>query len=401
MFRIDAENRKSEKIEEVEFSQLGFGERQDIQEWIAQNPSILDDDLLIIAKEFSGFDQTNDRLDLLAVDMDAKLVVIELKRDDSGKDAHWQAIKYASYLHNVSSDEIIRMLAAYETVPESTAADKLLEHIESSNFEALNNDQRIILASHRFAPEVVSAAVWVNEKSHADNLITCVQLTPYRDDATGSLYIHTNTIIPVPGVDDYIIQIGNRQREAGRSISGFTENMRRTKNKNRSDDVTRFLREVAKQVRSKLPNDLKPDRNSNWAGDGGGHNSGRRHYNMWYSYEPWGNWSLSYRINLWDELGRDGRLKADVGFGYSRGRMPSGDLADEVSDLADAILDQAQLDGRQEDDKYPGGTWRYVEYRYGDNLDESFARCLANTLIRYIKEITPLVNRWNADDEDA
>ena len=29
----------------------------------------------------------------------------------------------------------------------------------------LNNDQRIILASHRFAPEVTSAALWLNEKA--------------------------------------------------------------------------------------------------------------------------------------------------------------------------------------------------------------------------------------------
>ena len=41
----------------------------------------------------------------------------------------------------------------------------------------LNNDQRIILASHRFAPEVTSAAVWLNEKAPDKNLITCVQLS--------------------------------------------------------------------------------------------------------------------------------------------------------------------------------------------------------------------------------
>ena len=38
------------------------------QEWVAANPSILGEDLLIIGKEFSGFDLTDERLDLLAVD---------------------------------------------------------------------------------------------------------------------------------------------------------------------------------------------------------------------------------------------------------------------------------------------------------------------------------------------
>ena len=93
LFRVDPQSRESERIEEVDFRQLGFQERRDIQEWVAANPGILGEDLLIISKEFSGFDRTNERLDLLAVDPDGKLVVIELKRDDTGANAHWQAIK--------------------------------------------------------------------------------------------------------------------------------------------------------------------------------------------------------------------------------------------------------------------------------------------------------------------
>ena len=85
----------------------------------------------------------------------------------------------------------------------------------------MNNDQRIILASHRFAPEVTSAALWLNDKAHGEDLITCVTLTPYQDADTGSLYIQAATIIPVPGEEDYVIGIGsssqhaaNRQAEA-------------------------------------------------------------------------------------------------------------------------------------------------------------------------------------------
>ena len=178
-------------------------ERRNIQEWIAANPGILGEELLIVGKEFSGFDRTNERLDLLAVDVDGRLVVIELKRDDSGADAHWQAIKYASYLHNASPEAIVRMLADHERVSEEVATGKLLQHLGADDLNALNRDQRIILASHRFAPEVTSAALWLNEKAPGENLITCIQLTPYQDVKTDSLYIQANTIIPVPGVEDY------------------------------------------------------------------------------------------------------------------------------------------------------------------------------------------------------
>ena len=52
----------------MDFARLGLRERRDIQEWIAANPGILGEDLLIVGKEFSGFDRNRERLDLLAVD---------------------------------------------------------------------------------------------------------------------------------------------------------------------------------------------------------------------------------------------------------------------------------------------------------------------------------------------
>jgi len=41
---------------------------------------------LVIQKEFDGFNETNERLDLLALDKQGNIVVIENKLDDSGKD---------------------------------------------------------------------------------------------------------------------------------------------------------------------------------------------------------------------------------------------------------------------------------------------------------------------------
>ena len=215
LFRINPENRQSDQIKEVEFAQLGLRERQDIQEWVAANPSILGDDLLIIGKEFSGFDRTNERLDLLAVDFSGRLVIIELKRDDSGADAHWQAVKYASYLQRADDDSIIKMAGEYWRESEDDAKNRLLQHLGADDLNALNNDQRIILASHRFAPEVTSAALWLNKK--APELITCIRLTPYQDTQAGSLYLQATTIIPVPGVESYLVDIGpSTGMESGR-----------------------------------------------------------------------------------------------------------------------------------------------------------------------------------------
>lgn len=384
LFRINPESQESERIEEVNFAQLGLQERRDIQEWIAANPGILGEDLLIIGKEFSGFDRTDERLDLLAVDVDGKLVVIELKRDDTGADAHWQAIKYASYLHRAGAEDIIRMFADYEGVSEEEALNKLLQHLGADDLGILNKDQRIILASHRFAPEVTSAALWLNEKAPGEDLITCIQLTPYKDATTDSLYIQANAIIPVPGVDDYVIGIGDSSVE-NRPITRGPGSLSQTFARNRNDDVTRFLRDVSERVMSSMADDIKPDRQSRWAGDHGG----LRYYRWWYSWQPWGNGVMRYEVNLHarSEDTPDTR-QADLGFAYRRSRFDG--LESRITDL------------RIYDDQIVESGWIYVSRR-GSALDDSFAATLAETLRHFIEVITPSIDDFEneGDAEDA
>ena len=209
LFKIDPSTQQSRSVRETEFAMMGFRERRDIQEWIAEDPSILGEELLIIAKEFSGFDRTHERADLVAVDRDGNIVVIELKRDDTGADAHWQAIKYASYFKRAQPDEIVRMLADHDQITEEDAAARLTQHLDMDDLENLNHEQRIVLASHRFAPEVTSAVLWLNENALKKDLVTCVTLTPYQDDETSSFYIQASTIIPVPGTEGLAISIGS------------------------------------------------------------------------------------------------------------------------------------------------------------------------------------------------
>ncbi len=389
LFRINPENRKSEKIKEVEFSELGFQERRDIQEWIAANPGILGEGLLIIGKEFSGFDRTNERLDLLAVDEDGKLIIIELKRDYTGSDAHWQAIKYASYLHRARREDIVRMFADYAHITEDEATDRLLQHLSADDLNSLNNDQRIILASHRFAPEVTSASLWLNEKTSDEKLITCVQLIPYHDSRANSLYIQANTIIPMLGAEEYSVGIGdNFSEEDNGHSNSLGAKLTRTFRRNKSDDITAFLRNTADIALKYLPDGIKPDRRSRWAGSGydrkfdNGRN--RRYYHVWYDKTPpWGNWRTSYRMNLYPKTELDswesGPWSVAVEFSHS-----SEELGERINGL--------QTEGELVRENY------YVlAIHNSDALDDTFANTLAATLKNFIETITPIVN--NYEDE--
>ena len=74
LFRVNADDKTSVAVREVDFSELGLRERDDIQKWVAANPRMLAQDLLVITEEFSEFDKTDERLDLLAVDSAGNLV---------------------------------------------------------------------------------------------------------------------------------------------------------------------------------------------------------------------------------------------------------------------------------------------------------------------------------------
>ena len=118
----------------------------------------------------------------------------------------------------------------------------------------------------------------------------------------------------MPGVDDYVIGIGDSPDE-NRPIVRRPGSLAQTFARNRNDDVTRFLRDVSERVVSSLPSDIKPDRQSRWAGD---HGFGYfyRYYRWWYSRPPWGNGVMVYLINLSREKDSPDTYQADVGLGW-------------------------------------------------------------------------------------
>ena len=76
----------------AQFAGLGIYERQDLQRLLRHQPSALGEDLYIVAEEFGQWADARRRIDLLAVDKAAHLVVIELKRTDDGGHMELQSL---------------------------------------------------------------------------------------------------------------------------------------------------------------------------------------------------------------------------------------------------------------------------------------------------------------------
>jgi hypothetical protein len=207
MYRVDINNKKLVALKASNFTELGLKERFDIQEWIEKSPFILGEDLLVIGKELTL--PSGKRLDLLCIDKAAALVIVELKRDDSGASVEWQAIKYASYCSNFLAEEIYGHYANYLGKDEHEA-QKAIEEFIDEDIETLNTEQRLILVSKEFNSEVISAVLWLRDFG-VD--IQCTRLAPFQDE-NGVLFIKPETIVPLPEAKDYIERKEAKQRKS-------------------------------------------------------------------------------------------------------------------------------------------------------------------------------------------
>ncbi len=211
MFKINKEKNEISPIEERTFQDEKLKERAHLQEWIAKSPNVFGEPLLIIQKEFAGFDKTKERLDLLALDKDGCLVIIENKIDDSGKDVVWQAIKYGAYCSTLTKSEIISIYQDY-LGSKVDAKEKIAEFFDDDNIDELvlntANSQRFILVAGDFRDEVASTALWLigNEIN-----VQCFKVSLF--SLNEELLLNVSKIIPPPDAENYMIGLAEKNVE--------------------------------------------------------------------------------------------------------------------------------------------------------------------------------------------
>ena len=213
MYRINKKENSIVKLKERLFSELGFKERENLQEWVADNPQVLGEELLIIQKEFDGFSETNERLDLLALDKDGGIVVIENKLDDTGKDVVWQALKYTSYCSTLTTEQIVTIFQKYlgKEGRDEDAKEVILDFLQREDADELllnDKDQRIMFVANHYRKEVTSTVMWLLEH---DIQIQCFRAVPY--SLGEDLFLQIEQIIPLPETADFLISAKEKERE--------------------------------------------------------------------------------------------------------------------------------------------------------------------------------------------
>lgn len=206
IFQLDVKNKSAKALKQTSYTELNIKEEV-IEALINDNPTeFLDESIMIIGKQISDWDETNERCDLLGIDQNGKLVVIEVKRDGNqhrDKDVTIQSIKYASYFSTYQMKDVIEQYKKY-TNSVATNEDikrKILQYIDKDDDFTIDNDPRIILIGKEFPPEVTASVLWLRE--HKIN-IKCVSIVPYIDNEN-NVYINRKTIIPLEETEDFMI----------------------------------------------------------------------------------------------------------------------------------------------------------------------------------------------------
>ncbi|MFQ6756777.1 DUF4268 domain-containing protein [Cereibacter sphaeroides] len=214
MFRVDRSQNRLSRLVQKRFSDLNLRERDHLQEWLANQSDALGEELLIIQKEFDGFDETRERLDLLALDKDGNLVVIENKLDDSGRDVTWQALKYTAYVSSLNKTQIVDIYQQYldRFRGGGSAVTRLCDFMEAEDLGEIvlnpGNDQRMIFIAANFRREVTATVLWLLSRGVRAQ---CFKVTPFM--LGDELIIDIQQIIPTPEAADFMIGMSTKDSE--------------------------------------------------------------------------------------------------------------------------------------------------------------------------------------------
>lgn len=229
LYNFLADSGQIETIPEATFKETKLKERADLQRLLRDHIGVLDKDLMVLAEEFGDWEDSARRIDLLALDRDANLVVVELKRDDC---AHMelQAIRYAAMISAMTFEAAVAAHEKYLTglgrhAEAEAASDRILDFLgwEASAESQFAQRVRIVLAASAFSKELTTTALWLRDQYGLD--IRCVKMVPHLFH--GSTLVAVEHIIPLPEASEFQTKLREKtalveaDKKSGRDLTKY------------------------------------------------------------------------------------------------------------------------------------------------------------------------------------
>jgi hypothetical protein len=215
--KVDTAQKTLEKLKPGNFVKSQILERQHLQPLFRDNIQSIDPDLLIISEEFGNWEDSKRRIDLLALDKNANLVVIELKRVEDAGHSELQAIRYAAMVSTMDFEAVVsaykefltKLTKPEEDVNNARSDIKKFLALEDDEEVLISNTPHIILIAPSFSQEITTTVLWLNEQG-VD--IRCIELKLYK--INNEIFLNIEQIIPLPSTQDYQVKIREKTNQA-------------------------------------------------------------------------------------------------------------------------------------------------------------------------------------------
>lgn len=199
-------------VTSVDLTELGLTEREHLQSWVIAHPKIIGPNVMVVSFEFDQWatpqgSTPKDRLDVLGLDSDGRLVITELKRGMAPDTVDLQAIKYAAMASRMTEETLVNLFAEFrlktmgEALTPEDALGELLAHAQDGLSSEFLAKPRIVLLAEDFRAVTTSSVVWMCEQGLD---ITLKRYQAYRT-VGGESVLTVSQYYPVVDVSEFQI----------------------------------------------------------------------------------------------------------------------------------------------------------------------------------------------------
>ena len=176
-----------------------------LEDWLRRDIGLVNDDLLVIGQQ-APTDHTGD-IDLLAIDSNANLVILELKRDKTPRDIVAQILDYASYVKNLGLSDIQGIASNSEFLGGKSLEEAFSERFGSDLPEFVNQAHRMYIVASSLDPATERIVGYLSENYGVDiNVATFGYFKSGNEEFVGRSML----------IDEEVVQVRAESRSASR-----------------------------------------------------------------------------------------------------------------------------------------------------------------------------------------
>lgn len=194
----------------ISLAEAGLKERAHLQEWVIDHPEVLGSDVKVVAFEFGSWAAhsgaiEHDRLDVLGLDSEGRLVVVELKRDRAPETVDMQALKYASLVSRFTREDLVKVHSKFLSHRRGEPVDTETAEAELDEWATITEETlrlpRLVLMATDFPKTVTATVVFLHQQLGLD-----VRLLGFQAYRTASeVLVTVSQQYPPPEIEEFVL----------------------------------------------------------------------------------------------------------------------------------------------------------------------------------------------------